>query len=130
MNKKKLGMFISIAVCAVLIVTVLCITFLQPEHKHSLSNARVYHISNSEVYYTRSCKDGYSKKFETNATFAEIMSTATSNDTIVLDEDIVLNDEITLKSFVVKNNLPQGVKLNINLTFFDIFIYSFTFKND
>ena len=115
MKKSKLFLIISALVCSVLAVAVVVIAHTQPKHKHHLGDAKIYHISNDGVHYTRLCKDGCIERFDTRISFIDVLSTATEIDTIVLDEDITLYSEVLLKSFVTRDDLPQDITLNINL---------------
>ena len=113
MKKNKLFIIIAIALCAVGIAATLAIKFLQPGHKHNLAEARIYHVSQNQIYYTRCCDDGYVKEFSTEASLIEVMKTVTKHDKIVLDEDIVLTEDLKVWSFVP--NSQTNLNLNINL---------------
>lgn len=115
MKKNKLKLIIGIVVCVVLAGVVTSIALLTPNHKHNLGSAKTYHIANDGIYYTRLCKDGCVKRFETKASFEDVLTTVSSQDNIILDEDIVLENEIKLKSFVAEGQGIKGVTLNINL---------------
>lgn len=115
MKRSRLMMTISAVVCTVLAIVVVGIAFNQPKHKHKFSDARIYHITNDGVYYTRECKSGHIERFNTQATLGDVMNTATASDSIILDEDIVVKEEIGLRSFTIKDGVPKDITLNINL---------------
>lgn len=115
MKKNKLKLVIGIASCLVLASIVVAIVLLQPKHKHTLGEVKTYHITNDGVYYTRSCNDGYTERFETDASFDEVLAISNEEVNIVLDENITLNHELTLKSIALENGNPKGINLNINL---------------
>ena len=68
MKKNKLFLSISMAICVICIAITLGIAFSQPKHKHELGEARVYHVSQDSIYYTRQCDDGHAENFSTSAT--------------------------------------------------------------
>lgn len=118
MKKNRLIMVVSIIVCSILAVAVMAIAFNQPEHRHthSLDGSKIYHVTNEGVYYTLKCKDDdYTEKFNTNILLDDALLVAEANDTIVLEEDIVLNHIIKLNSFTVVDGFPEGYDINVNL---------------
>jgi len=114
MKEKKKALIVSIGICMALIFAVMIIVFTRPEHKHNLGQAKVYHVSNSEVYYTRRCKCGDDIRFDTKIPFEDVMLLANAEDKIVLDEDIVLNNEVIISSVITRDGLPIALDLNIN----------------
>lgn len=118
MKKSKLILIICACMCVVLSGIVLAIAFWQPPaHKHKLLNAKTYHIYNDRVYYTRQCKDvdGYIETVNMNATFVDVLSSIQPEDKIILEENIVVNKEITLNSFRTDTPSPEGINLVVNL---------------
>ena len=115
MKNKKLTLVISAIVCMVLAVAVMIVAFTAPDHKHNLGEAKTYHLTNKGIYYTRDCDDGCSVKFETEMLLADVFTTSTEIDTIMLDENVVLKEEVVVKSFITKDELPFSLNLNINL---------------
>ncbi len=113
MRRRKIFIIISILCCCLGIVATIGVKFSQTGHKHELTEARVYHISQEGIYYTRSCNDGYSQVFSTGASLLEVMKTVTEQDRIILDEDIVLDRDIIIKSS--SDTQPIGFNLDINL---------------
>ena len=120
MKKSRLVLIVCACMCVVLSGIVMAIAFWQPPvHKHSLSDARVYHVYSDHVYYTRQCKkDGHEQRFNMNynVSFVDVLSSLGSNDKILLEENVVVNSEITLKSYKSEGFIiPQGIELNINI---------------
>jgi len=116
MKKNKLIVIISAICCVVIAGVVMAIALKPNKHEHGdLGNARVYHVLNDEIYYTRTYQDGCVKRFNTEATFEEVLMASSAVDSVRLEEDVVLNKEVVIKSFVTKDGLPQGIELNINL---------------
>lgn len=115
MKKNKLILIVSAVACVVLAAVVAVIANIQPKHKHTFTDAITYHLSSEGIHYTKQCKDGCIERFETAASFVDVLSTTTSKDTIVLDEDVTLYSEVLLKSYITKDEQPQGLSLNINL---------------
>lgn len=115
MKKNKIKLIIGIVVCVILAGAVVSIALLNSGHKHDLGTAKTYHIANDSIYYTRVCKDGCIERFETQASFEDVLSTASSQDTIILDEDIMLENELQLNSFSTNGQGIKSVTLNINL---------------
>ena len=115
MRKKKTALIISAVVCFLLAVTVMIIAFTRPPHKHNLGEERTYHLTNKGIYYTRKCSDGCKVKFGTQISFAEALTTMSETDKFVLDGDVVLKEEVEIRSFTTKDELPVALDLNINL---------------
>lgn len=115
MKKRKLVIIISSIICLALMASVVAITFSKPKHKHSLGEAKTYHISNQGVYYTRQCCDEYVKSFNTGVSFLDVMMTTSSSDKIVLDEDLTITETITINSAASGESGPVPLNLNINL---------------
>lgn len=117
MKKNRFILIVCACMCVVLSGVVLAIAFWQtPVHKHKLGEARTYHVYNDHVYYTRQCqKDDHQERFNMNATFIDIINNIKSIDKIVLEENIILNSEITLKSYQTNTVIPQGINLRVNI---------------
>ena len=101
------------AICAgfVLVATLLGVIIFQLNHKHTYSDVKVYHIYNDHIYYTSRCtKDKHSQKFETDATFAEVLASLGNDDRVVVEENIV-----TPEIFKINSVLPQssGQKVDV-----------------
>lgn len=114
-KRKRIILIICACVCAVLAGAVLFTGLWQPKHSHNLGDARTYHICNDSVYYTRTCNSGCQVKFDTKASFSEVISSVREQDNIVLDEDIELTEELVVKSIVGQGEQAQGIELKINL---------------
>ncbi|MBQ3502229.1 MAG: hypothetical protein IJA72_01005, partial [Clostridia bacterium] len=94
---------------------VIAVAHPHQKHEHTLGEARVYHVSQDGIYYTRQCNDNYSENFTTQASLLDIMKTMSSQDKIVLTEDIVLDESLTISSVVLGENGPVGLNLNVNI---------------
>lgn len=117
MKKNKLILMICSLLCVVLSIGVISVAVFhkEPKHKHVLNDAKTYHICNDHVYYTRQCHDGCEVIFETKATFADAVMGVTKDDKIVLDEDVVLNQEVFVQSFVGSGANTEDLELTINI---------------
>ena len=115
MKKNKLFLSISMAICVICIAITLGIAFSQPKHKHELGEARVYHVSQDSIYYTRQCDDGHAENFSTSASLIEVIKSVTADDKIVLDEDIVLTEDLKVWSFVSGALIPHNLNVNLDL---------------
>ena len=118
MKKKKLILIIIAVCCALLAGAVTIFALTQSKCNHKYGAGKTYHITNNEVYYTLACtKDGHIKRFETKASFTDVLSIVTDDDLIVLDEDITLTNSIDVKSYLYSEttNLPNAFDLEINL---------------
>jgi len=115
MKIKRKVLIVMVAVCMAMIMAVTLIAFMQKNHKHSLGEEKIYHISNDGVYYTRKCKQGCNIKFNTKIEFEDILLIAQPKDKIVLDEDMILDKEIIISSVITRDEGPQPRDLNINL---------------
>lgn len=118
MRKSRLILIICACMCVVLSGIVLAIAFWQtPLHKHKFGEARTYHVYNDHVYYTRQCKkDGHEEKVNMGGvTFVDVVNLVKSSDKIILEENVVINNEITLKSYQTNGTTPQGINLDVNI---------------
>lgn len=113
MKKNKLILTICACVCSVLLVVVAVAGIVLSNHKHEFGDAKVYHIGNESIYYTKTCKDGHVQRFETSATISEVFAGVTKIDRIVLDENVTLNQALNIDSSI--HGVPEGISLNINL---------------
>ena len=103
---RKRWVFIT-SICAglVLVATLLCVVIFQLRHKHVLGDAKVYHIYNDRITYTRKCvKDSRTQKFDTEATFAEVVANLGRDDRIVVEENITAS-----QIFKINSGSPQSV---------------------
>lgn len=87
---RKKWIWIACASVAVVMISVaLGVLIYHISHKHKLGDAKVYHIYNDHITYTRQCvKDKHTQSFTTDKTFAEIIANLSGNDKIVVEEDI------------------------------------------
>lgn len=115
MKRKKIILTICACACVVLAGVVLLATFWQPKHTHQLNDSKTYHVCNDEVYYTRACTKGCEIRFDTKASFYDVISSVTAQDSIVLDENIELAEEILIKSFIGQGEQAQAMDIKINL---------------
>ena len=116
--RKKWILITGICISFVLITTVLSVLVFQLRHKHQLGDAKVYHIYNDHISYTRQCiKDGYTQSFESEATFAEVIANLGSGDKIVVEEDIVSSqifkiDSSSAQGSVIGKDVVVDIDLN------------------
>ena len=116
--RKKWILITGICISFVLITTVLSVLVFQLRHKHQLGDAKVYHIYNDHISYTRQCiKDGYTQSFESEATFAEVIANLGSDDKIVVEEDIVSSqifkiDSSSAQGSVIGKDVVVDIDLN------------------
>ena len=117
MKKKRLILIICSCICVLLASAVVTIafTYSPPKHKHVFAEDKTYHICNNGIYYTKTCKDGCIVSFETKATFTDVLSSVTEIDNIVLDENVILTEDVIVKSFAGSGDDVQDIELNINL---------------
>ena len=115
--RKKWIIIVSICAVFIVVATVLGVAMFNLRHKHSLTDAKVYHIYNDRIYYTRKCvKDNHTKNFETQLTFAEVMAELNNDDRIVVEEDISSSEIFTISSTTNDtNNLGKNVVVDIDL---------------
>ena len=95
----------------------ICVLIFQLRHKHQLSEARVYHIYNDRVYYTRQCvKDKHIQSFETDKTFADVVESLSNDDQIVMEEDFEVPGIFEIATTPNQSEgLEDNVIININL---------------
>lgn len=115
--RKKWIFITGICVGFVLITAVLSVMIFQLRHKHDLGETKEYHIYNDRIYYTRQCiKDSHTQRFETDATFAEVLGNLGSGDRVVIEEHITTSEIFKIKSTASQpENLQNDVVINIDL---------------
>ena len=118
---RKKWIFITAACVAfVILTTVLSVLIFQFRHEHQLGDAKVYHIYNDRIYYTRQCtKDNYAKSIETDLTFAEVVENLGNADRIILEEDITASQIFNIRGYLydgglVERNRVVNIDLNNN----------------
>ena len=115
--RKKWIFITAICVVFVLLTAVFSVLMFQLRHKHELGEARVYHVYNNRIYYTRQCvNDSNTQSFETEASFLEVIESVGADDKIVIEEDISSSQIFQIKSFVSQSNqFEKEVVVNIDL---------------
>lgn len=115
--RKKWIFIAAISVVCILLTVVFSVLIFQLRHKHQLGDAKVYHIYNDHIYYTRQCvKDGHTQSFETDTTFAEVLEGVGAEDKIIVEEDILSAEIFKIKSFAPQLEVrSKDVVINIDL---------------
>ena len=113
--RKKWIWIACVSVAFVMITVALSVLIFQLRHKHELADAKVYHIYNDHITYTRQCiKDKHTQSFTTDKTFAEVIANLSCGDRIVVEEDIS-KAEVFRIAPVVSQDEKSGSDIEINI---------------
>lgn len=121
MKRSKLFLIVASCLCVALAITagIVALAYIMPKHQHVLGEAKTYHINNNGVYYTRLCKKGCTVKFNSEASLLDVMMVMGENESIILDEDVTLRDEIYVQTYIQRqdedNGQPYNEELDLNV---------------
>lgn len=126
MKNKKWILVLSAIVCFVVAGVIIAVGVKNntDNHIHDVAEAREYHIGGDKVYYTQYCGCGkYDEQTNIDLSVNEVFACATEQDSVVLDGDVSVGENIKLQGF--SNDIVGGASSNcvINL---DLRGHSFT----